>query len=341
MDIGATLRSARERRRLSLDQLSRVTKISTTALGALEHNELHKLPPPIFARGFVRAYAREVGLDVEEMVREFSAQLEPHPDDVGGADQGERIDASDRVGDVEGQDQWHRGVLVRLLSLSLVLAVVGVLFGAYRGSPTSPGGGEAVAQSSRGGRATPADPPPSAAGTTGVQEAPDGRRAPRGAPYHRGGARVVLDVGDRGRYDRGPDADGKGRTALVRRARRGRDARRQPCRVHLSHQRSTRSIPRRRSRGDHRSDHSRQLSRVRRAGAPLMLRSGSSRALILGSVRLEPDLDRQLRRNHLSMTTCRVNHGERSSARPSVETVGRSDDGVRAGGRCAARSDTS
>lgn len=171
MDIGATLRSARERRRLSLDQLSRVTKISTTALGALEHNELHKLPPPIFARGFVRAYAREVGLDVEEMVREFSAQLEPHPDDVGGADQGERIDASDRVGDVEGQDQWHRGVLVRLLSLSLVLAVVGVLFGAYRGSPTSPGGGEAVAQSSRGGRATPADPPPSAAGTTGVQEA--------------------------------------------------------------------------------------------------------------------------------------------------------------------------
>lgn len=171
MDIGAALRSAREHRGLSLDQLSRITKISTTALGALERNELHKLPPPIFARGFVRAYAREVGLDVEEMVREFSAQLEPRPDDVGAAGEDTRIDASDGVGGVERQDQWHRGVLVRLLSLSLVLAVVGALFGAYRGSPASPGGDEMVARSARGERTTAADPPPSTAATTGVQEA--------------------------------------------------------------------------------------------------------------------------------------------------------------------------
>ena len=57
------LRHARERLGLSLRDIADRTKIRTTILGAIENNEVDHLPPPIFTRGFVKAYAREVGLD--------------------------------------------------------------------------------------------------------------------------------------------------------------------------------------------------------------------------------------------------------------------------------------
>jgi cytoskeleton protein RodZ len=63
MDVGAVLRDAREQRGLSLDQLAQATKIRVTVLQAIETNRGEKLPEPIFLRGFVRAYAREVGLN--------------------------------------------------------------------------------------------------------------------------------------------------------------------------------------------------------------------------------------------------------------------------------------
>jgi cytoskeletal protein RodZ len=82
MDVGAALRDAREQRRLSVDQLSRTTKISVATLRAIERNEIHKLPGGVFTRGFLRAYAHEVGLDVEDTVKGYLAQFEPRPAEV-------------------------------------------------------------------------------------------------------------------------------------------------------------------------------------------------------------------------------------------------------------------
>lgn len=79
MDIGTTLRAARQQRGLSLEQLSKRTKISVTALSALERGDLERLPGGIFVRGFLRAYAREVGLDGEDLVEQYLAQCEPEP----------------------------------------------------------------------------------------------------------------------------------------------------------------------------------------------------------------------------------------------------------------------
>jgi ribosome-binding protein aMBF1 (putative translation factor) len=62
---GEALRAAREARGLSIQDLTRTTKIAGATLVALEHNELEKLPATIFTRGFVKAYAQEVGLDPE------------------------------------------------------------------------------------------------------------------------------------------------------------------------------------------------------------------------------------------------------------------------------------
>jgi len=77
MDVGAMLQSARERRGLSLDELADRTKISGRVLRALEHNAIETLPRGIFLRGFLRAYAKEVGLDPGATVESYLAQFEP------------------------------------------------------------------------------------------------------------------------------------------------------------------------------------------------------------------------------------------------------------------------
>jgi cytoskeleton protein RodZ len=76
MDVGETLRRAREQQGLSLDVISQRTKIGTEKLRAIEENDIQRLPSGIFLRGFVRAYAREVGLDAEDTVNRYIAQFE-------------------------------------------------------------------------------------------------------------------------------------------------------------------------------------------------------------------------------------------------------------------------
>ena len=70
-DFGAKLREARERRGLTLRVIADRTRISVRALEALEKNDISRLPGGIFSRGFVRAYADEVGLDPEQTIAEF------------------------------------------------------------------------------------------------------------------------------------------------------------------------------------------------------------------------------------------------------------------------------
>ena len=71
VDVGATLRTAREHRGLQVAQLAATTKIPIKYLHAIEDNEFDKVPRGIFVRGFIRAYAREVGLDSTAMIEQF------------------------------------------------------------------------------------------------------------------------------------------------------------------------------------------------------------------------------------------------------------------------------
>ena len=75
MDIGTQLRNAREARGLTLDALSRSTRVQPRILSAIEQNDSMRLPPRPYGRGFVRAYASEVGLDPEGTVRDFFSQF--------------------------------------------------------------------------------------------------------------------------------------------------------------------------------------------------------------------------------------------------------------------------
>jgi cytoskeleton protein RodZ len=73
--VGAQLHAARERRGLSFRQVADSTKISVAALQALERNDISRLPGGVVIRGFVRAFATDVGLDPEATVAEFVRQF--------------------------------------------------------------------------------------------------------------------------------------------------------------------------------------------------------------------------------------------------------------------------
>jgi transcriptional regulator with XRE-family HTH domain len=66
--FGAFLRQARERRQLSLADVANKTKVSPVALRQLETGTLDDLPAEVFVRGFIRAYAKAIGIpDAEPM----------------------------------------------------------------------------------------------------------------------------------------------------------------------------------------------------------------------------------------------------------------------------------
>ncbi|HEX2834622.1 MAG TPA: RodZ domain-containing protein [Thermoanaerobaculia bacterium] len=70
--FGEDLRREREIRGISLKEISDATKISKRFLEAIENNDHRTLPAPVFTRGFVREYARYVGLNAEEMVNRYN-----------------------------------------------------------------------------------------------------------------------------------------------------------------------------------------------------------------------------------------------------------------------------
>jgi cytoskeleton protein RodZ len=71
--FGEQLRQAREAQHITLQEIAATTKISCRALQALEDEHFDQLPGGIFNKGFVRAYARYVGLDEEKTLASYLA----------------------------------------------------------------------------------------------------------------------------------------------------------------------------------------------------------------------------------------------------------------------------
>ncbi len=69
--FGPRLRRQRERRGISLETIASVTKVSADLWDGLERNDFSRWPSGVFARAFVRDYARAIGLDGDEIVSEF------------------------------------------------------------------------------------------------------------------------------------------------------------------------------------------------------------------------------------------------------------------------------
>jgi transcriptional regulator with XRE-family HTH domain len=73
LHFGVTLRRAREQRGLSLHEVAEQTRISVRWLDALEDARTEQLPAPVFVIGYLRSYARALGLSGDEVVDRYRA----------------------------------------------------------------------------------------------------------------------------------------------------------------------------------------------------------------------------------------------------------------------------
>jgi len=69
--IGEFFRQVRETKGLTIEEVASKTRIRTDFVRALEEGNFAKLPDQVFARGFVRSYARSLGLDEEDAIHRF------------------------------------------------------------------------------------------------------------------------------------------------------------------------------------------------------------------------------------------------------------------------------
>jgi cytoskeletal protein RodZ len=75
MRFGESLREERERRGISLDDVSVATRVSVRHLQALESDHFADLPGGVFNRGIVRSYAQFCGLDADTTLQGFNAAV--------------------------------------------------------------------------------------------------------------------------------------------------------------------------------------------------------------------------------------------------------------------------
>jgi cytoskeletal protein RodZ len=112
--FGAVLRSEREKKGLTLDQVASITKVRVKILDALENETWGDLPPPVFVRGFIRTYAGVLGLEGKELLHLYE-RVAPAQTVPGMAVTGKPV---------EVRRQSYKGLLVSAVIVALVLGVV-------------------------------------------------------------------------------------------------------------------------------------------------------------------------------------------------------------------------
>jgi cytoskeleton protein RodZ len=162
----------RESRGVSLEEIARVTRVTSSYLHALESDDYDSLPVPVFTRGFIRAYCQALGVSPDEAMALFEGRGEtaaPAAPPVTGAPAAPRPASASRVS-AEPPPRNRGPVLVSFI----LLVVLGVALFAVTLALQS---GRVAPESPRAGRV----PTPSAsAPTSGTAAVPGG--APAGAP---------------------------------------------------------------------------------------------------------------------------------------------------------------
>src|SRR5215471_7246764 len=119
--FGDKLRREREMRGITLSEISESTKISKRWLKALEDEQFDQLPGGVFNRGFVRAYARFLGINAEQAVADYivaSNEQEPPEDKFP-------LDVPQKKSDSRALNPRRSFVPVLLALVALVLVVSG------------------------------------------------------------------------------------------------------------------------------------------------------------------------------------------------------------------------
>jgi cytoskeletal protein RodZ len=72
LTLGEKLQQAREARGITISEVAEQTRISSLYLECIENNDYRTLPGGIFNKGFVKSYARYVGIDEQEALQDYT-----------------------------------------------------------------------------------------------------------------------------------------------------------------------------------------------------------------------------------------------------------------------------
>ena len=122
--FGDWLRRQREMREITLRDIADRTKISLRYLQAMEDNRFDLLPAPIFAKGFLREYARYVGLSPDEVVNHYLSVQQASAEEEGVKK--DTTLAGQRPHRVKPVRSWTYGLLL-FLALVVLVGIVAAL----------------------------------------------------------------------------------------------------------------------------------------------------------------------------------------------------------------------
>jgi len=165
--FGDRLRREREMRGITLEEITESTKISRRHLEALEGEHFDQLPGGVFNKGFVRAYARFLGIDEDQAVADYSAASneQPEPEDKFP---------------LEIHEEPKRALHPRRSHLPLVFAIAaltGVLVDYAFWAKSRPHTNESAAASTHATPAAATNAPPVNTAVSAAEPAPPAREA--------------------------------------------------------------------------------------------------------------------------------------------------------------------
>ncbi len=198
---GERLKLEREKRKITLEQISASTKIGTRMLQALEEDKFNQLPGGIFNKGFVRAYSRVVGLDEDQTVADYlqaSGDAPPVSTEIASREPGGHEDEAREDAERNSRLETISGTPPRQLPwgvFAAVLLVVALALSIWshrqreharesvRPAPTGTAAREPAAQSSTGAtRGSAGEAAVGLSGESGGAGAPSSSSAIAGSP---------------------------------------------------------------------------------------------------------------------------------------------------------------
>ena len=124
--FGARLKREREQRKITLDEIAVSTKIGTRFLAAIEEDRFDQLPGGIFNKGFVRAYARHLGMDENQAIADFVAATEPSPARTAAAEEAPVLAAlAERVPEAKKKSRSDGGIPWGIFAIVLLVLACG------------------------------------------------------------------------------------------------------------------------------------------------------------------------------------------------------------------------
>jgi len=71
--VGQYLRQQREVKAMSVEEVARATRVPMSSVERLESDQFDELPGEVFVRGFMKSYARAVGLDADDVLARYTS----------------------------------------------------------------------------------------------------------------------------------------------------------------------------------------------------------------------------------------------------------------------------